>query len=181
MINQRLQSCLSAGRGFQKQIKQIALIVINCLLLVALIGCEAFVKKFTRKPKEEKKEEMVLIPEDYTNSMTPEERYRQYFLFWKSWQDELIVSLMENRSLKKRVGCAMQATKNLEELRKLLVDEDKQKLMDKYIAESKRLSDMISGDIYGNGANKHREKAESIKRNVVRDFTYSEIKNYIIQ
>jgi len=152
------------------------LLVTSYLLLVTLIGCEAFVKKFTRKPKEEKKEEMVLVPEDYKDNMTPEERYRQYFLFWKSWQDELITSLLEDRSPKKKLDCIEQAIKNLDELRKLLKDEKKQKLLDKYILQSERLKDMISDDIYGKNNNQNRARAESIKISVARCFTYSEVK-----
>jgi len=159
--------------------RKIVLLVTSCLLLITLTGCEAFVKKFTRKPKEEKTQEMVLLPQDYKDSMSPEERWRQYFLFWKSWQDELSVSLLEKRSLKKRLDCADQAIKNLEELRNMINNEDKQKLMDKYIQESKQLRNRISNDIYGNNVDDHRSKSESIKRNVVRYFTYSEIKDCI--
>ncbi|MCM8771202.1 MAG: hypothetical protein NC936_04975 [Candidatus Omnitrophica bacterium] len=158
-------------------------IVIYLFLLIiivnSLVGCEALVRKFSRKPKEKKPEEIVLVPEDYKGSMTPEERYRQYFLFWKSWQDELIQSLIEKRSLKKRVDCAEQAIKNLKELKKLLSSQEKQKLLAKYIQQLEQLKSMISQDTYGNNINQHREKADSIKRNVVRFFTYSEVKEFV--
>ncbi|MFA5150687.1 MAG: hypothetical protein WC433_07270, partial [Candidatus Omnitrophota bacterium] len=61
-------------------------------LLFTLCGCEAFVRKFTRKSKKDKVPvEMVLAPEEWKGpQMTKEEQYRQYFVFWQSWQDELI-------------------------------------------------------------------------------------------
>ncbi|MBM3255730.1 MAG: hypothetical protein FJZ08_05460, partial [Candidatus Omnitrophica bacterium] len=68
---------------------QIALAVTIYLLLVSFLGCEAFVRKFTRKSKKEDlhREEMVLAPQEYQKpKLSKEEEYRQYLLYWKSWQ-----------------------------------------------------------------------------------------------
>ena len=75
--------------GLKLKIKQLVLFFICCLMIAGLVGCDAFVRKFTRKPKKERitKEEMVLVPEEYKSTMTQEQMYRQYFLFWQSWQD----------------------------------------------------------------------------------------------
>ena len=84
---------------------KIILLATCYLLLATLIGCEAFVRKFTRKSKNPVEEVMVLAPEEYKGpQQTKEELYRQYFLFWKSWQDELIESLLQNKSNKKKVN-----------------------------------------------------------------------------
>jgi len=151
-----------------------------CILIFAFCilfsGCEAFVRKFTRKPKKaEVKEEIVSIPQDYSQSDIPvEERYRQYFVFWKSWQDELIASLSPSGSYKKRKGCLEEAIENLQNLRPLLFEE-KQKDLDVYLEELQHLKDEISQDIYGTNLASLRSKAESLKRNILRDFSYLKV------
>src|SRR3990167_4305344 len=92
-------------------------------LIIDLLGCDAFVRKFTRKRKKEDlpQEEMVLAPEEWKGpQMTKEQMYRQYFMFWKSWQDELVESLLQKRSQKKQIDCSLEAIKNLLSLRALL-------------------------------------------------------------
>jgi hypothetical protein len=149
--------------------------------LFSLIGCDAFVRKFTRKPKKKESWEidMVLAPEEYKPTMTKEEQYRQYFLFWQSWQDELMEALLQNKSLKKRVDCAQQAVNNLVNMQQLLNDVQKKKLQI-YIVRMKDLKRNVGGDIYGseNGANFH--KAEILKLDIQKNFSFSDVKNSII-
>jgi hypothetical protein len=150
------------------------------LLLVTLTGCDAFVRKFTRKKKEAPKEEMVLAPEEYKPPhMTKEEVYRQYFLFWKSWHDELINALSSGASQKKKIDCINEALKNLEQLRTTLQTE-KQKKLDVYIKQLKDLKDSIAQDLYGTNAMQDRLTAERIKRAVLRDFSYEKVKKYLV-
>lgn len=156
---------------------RIILLVTSYLLSVTLIGCDAFVRKFTRKPKKEAlaPEEMVLVPEEYKGpQMTKEELYRQYFLYWKSWQDELITSLLEKRSQKKQIDCAKEAIKNLVNL-KAFLNEEKQKGLDVYIKRLEDLRDLISQDLYGNNSVMHLQQAERIRRNILKDFSYRKI------
>ena len=40
-------------------------------LILNMIGCEAFVRKFTRKAKKEQREEMVLVPQEYQKPKLP--------------------------------------------------------------------------------------------------------------
>ena len=166
---------------FKKQITQIILLSTICYLLSTMLGCDAFVRKFTRKPKKEglPHEEMVLAPEEYKGpQMTKEELYRQYFLYWRSWQDELIESLRSGKNHKKQIGCLDEAIKNLGELRSLL-SEDKQKKLDIYINQLKDLKELVNKDIYGNNLDGNRMTAERIKRNILRDFSYNKIKDYL--
>ena len=176
-----MKNCLSQ-LAYCKLFKRFFLLFAICYLLFAILGCEAFVRKFTRKPKEEKlsKEEMVIAPEEYKGPvMAKEDLYRQYFLFWKSWHDELITSLAPNANHKKQIGCADEAIKNLESLRPLL-NEQAQKKLDLYIAQLKELKELISKDFYGNSVTSNAQRAERIKRNILRDFSYSKIKDYLI-
>ncbi len=163
-------------RGFT----QIAILIILSSLLVTLCGCEAFVRKFTRKSKKARvEEEPVLVPEEYSLADIPvEERYRQSFLFWKSWQDELITALGSPASHKKRKDCLKEAIKNLQDIRPLLFQE-KQKELDVYLEKLRRLEREISKDIYGTKLTTHRARAESLKRNISRDFSYTKIKSHL--
>ncbi|MFA7271361.1 MAG: hypothetical protein WC090_01430 [Candidatus Omnitrophota bacterium] len=150
-------------------------------LLFTLCGCEAFVRKFTRKSKKDKVPvEMVLAPEEWKGpQMTKEEQYRQYFVFWQSWQDELINALTQNASQKKKFDCAQQAMKNLVGLRSLL-NESKQKQLDIYLKQLVDLQNDIKSDIYGNANNFYRQNSEKLKMNISQRFSYSDVKNDIL-
>jgi len=160
---------------------KILLLIIICAVLVTTLGCDAFVRKFTRKRKREApKEEMVLAPEEYKPpQMTKEEVYRQHFLFWKSWHDELINALTTGASYKKQIDCMNETLKNLEQLRSTL-QEVKQKQLDIYINQLKDLKSSITTDLYGSDISQHRLSAERIKRGILRDFSYPKIKNYLV-
>jgi hypothetical protein len=166
--------CLSFG---QVKLKALIFIGVLCVAVSILVGCDALVRKFTRKPKKEKleKEEMVLAPEAYKGpDMTKEELYRQSFLFWKSWQDELINYLSPGANHKKQIDCAEQTIKNLVSL-KTLLNESSQKKLDAYIGQLTELKDLITKDVHGNNIVNNRQKAERIKRNILRDFSYNKI------
>jgi hypothetical protein len=147
------------------------------VLFFNLLGCEAFVRKFTRKPKNEPQEEMVLVPEEYKGpQLSKDDLYRRYLFFWQCWQDELITSLTERRSQKKLVDCAKEAIKSLYSLRPLL-KEEKQKKLDTYIEQLSRLQDLIAKDAYGDNNAAHLQQAERIRRNILKDFSLPKVKN----
>ena len=151
-----------------------------CLFFSAL-GCEAFVRKFTRKSNKDKApEEMVLAPEEWKGpKMTKEEMYRQYYIFWQAWQEELISALSRNAPLKKKNDCAGQAVRNLLGMRGML-NETKQKQLDVYSKQMNGLLSSIRADIYGASNNSNRQSAERIKRNIMQSFSYSDIKGDLI-
>jgi len=159
--------------------KNIFIFAACCLVLALLIGCDAFVRKFTRKPKKEKKpaEEMVLVPQEYPSLFkTKEEAYRQYFLYWQSWQDELINVLLCKLSNKKQLSCIDEAIKNLTEVRNLLLEE-KQKALDPYLERLGALRGAIEEDSYSNNTDNNRYKAEVLKKDILRLFSYPKVKN----
>ena len=160
----------------QNKLKILAVsLVIGCLIFTT--GCEAFVRKFTRKSKKDNlvRQEMVLVPQEYNISQIPkEELYRQYFLFWQSWHDELINSLAYGASRKKKIDCLDQAVKNLVSMKQLL-KEEKQKKLDGYISQLNSLRDSIDKDLYGNNLNAIRNTAERIRLNIQKGFIYHHI------
>jgi hypothetical protein len=152
--------------------------ILGLALLVNLAGCEAFVRKFTRKSKKDKApEEMVLVPEEWKGpKMTKEQMYRQYYLFWQSWLDELISVLSQNAPLKKKNDCVEQVMKNLLGMRAML-NESEQKQLDVYLRQMADLKSAIKSDIYGASNNSNRQNAERVKRNITQRYTYSDVKD----
>ena len=160
---------------------KILLLVTSCSLILTMLGCDAFVRKFTRKPKKANlpKEQMVLAPEEYIPpKMTKEEVYRKYFLYWKSWHDELINALLAGASQKKQIDCANEALENLEGLRKVLQGAGQKKL-DVYINQLKDLKSDLEEDLYGSNISQNLLNAERIRRGIMRYFSYDKIKNYL--
>jgi hypothetical protein len=155
-------------------------ILIIVILVIDLAGCDAFVRKFTRKKKKDDvQEELVLAPEEYKDTRTSEAKYRQNFMYWKAWQDELIESLLMNKSLKKRVDCAEQSLKYLAELKPLL-NAKKQQELGTYLSRLADLRDMVSDDTYGTRNYFHRMKAETLKKSVIQHFSYPGISKSVI-
>jgi len=164
------------------KIRRLSFVVWILSLAVLTSGCEAFVRKFTRKSKKDKtpQEEMVLAPEEYKPApVTGEETYRKYLLYWKSWQDELIEALLANSNHKKQIDCAMEAIKNMEELKKLL-REPAGKKMQAYIERMDSVLAAIENDPYGNNAAFLRSSVERVRRDVLRDLSYSEVKGDLV-
>jgi len=162
------------------KLKRIFFFLLCCFILLDLAGCESFARKFTRKSKKANQPvEMVLVPEEYKGpDMTKEELYRQYFLFWKSWQDELENALTQKASLKKKVDCIQEALKNLVNMRGMLVA-DMQKNLDVYINKTTELLASIRGDIYGTNDSFNLHAAEGIKMDIHKGFIYPKVRNYL--
>ena len=162
------------------RIKRILSVLLFCFLLVDLLGCESFTRKFTRKSKKSNAPvEMVLTPEEYKGpNMTKEEIYRQYYLYWGSWQDELINALTFKSSLKKKVDCAQEALKNLVSMKMMLVA-DARKNFDPEIAKLNDLLADIKSDVYGANDSRNLQVAERIKSSIHKSFIYPKIRNYL--
>lgn len=164
------------------KIKGIISICIIWTVAFGLLGCEAFVRKFTRKPKKENlpREEMVLAPVEYkAPEMTREELYRKYFLYWKSWHDELIESLSREINHKKQLSCIAEALENLQQLKNML-KEQARKNIDVFISRLSEAEAQIKNDIYGANAASYRVDLERIKSGILRDFSYGKIKDDLI-
>ncbi len=156
-------------------------LLIIFFVIANMIGCDAFVRKFTRKQKKEdiQKEEMVLAPEEYKPTMTKEELYRQYLLYWQSWQDELIEALGRRTNYKKQVSCAEQAIKNLQQLKPLLNAQMNKKL-DIYIKQLIELKNDIVKDDYCLNVPNYRVASERLRRAILRDFVFHKVKDALI-
>lgn len=93
-----------------------------CLLVaaVSLSGCEPLRKKFTRKKKEDKKEELnpILDPIDYPPSrISADEKYRYYYSLWQVWNKDLLQMIGEPTMDKRKNYLLGQITQQLEEMK----------------------------------------------------------------
>ncbi len=141
-----------------------------------LYGCEAFVRKFTRKPKELRKEEPIIQPEIYPDkSVAKDMLYKDYFVFWQTWADELQTHLNEKANLKKQKECAYEALDNLFKMQSLL-SEEKAKAFEPLAGEFKTVKDIIfAGRLVSSDFDYLRLKVERIKSKVHRDFIFSRV------
>lgn len=159
-------------------LKAFLLFTVFCFLLSGLCGCETLRKKFIRKPKHEAApEEPLLMPEEYNPAFNKDVLYKDYLVYWRSWQDELIAALEANLSHKKQVDCAEQAVMNLEKLKGFL-KEEKQIVLDKYLSQLKGLRDEIKeGDLAGAKLGIIKHKLTVNRRDILHNFMYSKVKD----
>ena len=130
---------------------KITALVMGFLMIISLAGCEAFVKKFRRKPKEEKREEPIIQPESYPDvALNKDELYRDYFLFWESCADELVSFLKDKANTRKQKECIQQAMDNLVKMRSLL-NEEKARSLDKFAAELAAVKNVLFQSSWGVG------------------------------
>ena len=155
----------------------------SCALVLVFqaAGCESLGRKFVRKPKVEdmNKDEVVYEPQEYkSEGLTNLDLYRQYFLFWRTWQDEFIDSLEESGNRKKQLNSLNEAIRNLENI-KLLLNPEVAARLDVCIKSSEVLRNALTNDIYGNRVRDNRRQAELIKRDILSKFSFNKIKDSI--
>jgi hypothetical protein len=163
------------------RIKKIVLLVCGLALIFELSGCESLGRKFVRKPKAEDKkpEEVVFAPQEYKGEgVSNQDLYKQYFLYWRTWQDELIDSLEPGGNRKRQVDCLNQGLKNLENIT-LLVNPEAAAKLDAYINSLKILREALVKDIYGANFAANRRRAERLRRDILKDFSFKKIKDSI--
>ncbi|HAH21117.1 MAG: hypothetical protein A2Y00_00475 [Omnitrophica WOR_2 bacterium GWF2_43_52] len=167
--------------GHRSQVTRIILLSTLCLLLTTLTGCEAFVRKFTRKPKEIKREEPIIEPQVYPEtSVSKEQLYMDYYLFWQTWSDEALLHLNENDNAKKQKECAYEALDNLLKMQSLL-SEQKAKAMEPLVAEFKTVKEIVfAGRLNGPDYEYLRLKVERIKSRLSRNFSFLKIRKDLL-
>lgn len=160
-----------------------AILVAFCVgSLVTACGCQSFAKKFVRKSKAEEKnsDEVVAAPEEYpVPAVDNHALYRQYFLYWRTWQDELIDSLEVNGNHKRQVEAIEEAIMNLVNLRPLL-DEPSRARLDASIAALKSLRESVSNDFYHQKIEANRTAAMNIRKQIIDSFSYVKIRDNIL-
>lgn len=151
-----------------------------CVFL--LTGCETLRKKFTRKRKRiESTETIVIVPRDYSAHPFPNDvLYRQYFVYWKSWNQELVSSLTDMENYKKIRSCADQALVNIKKMQTYL-QEDKAQELDVYVKKTNDLLLRIEHAKFLPPAQMKalRYDAERILSGVNKKFDFSSMKDHL--
>lgn len=159
------------------KVKSIIYFCFLFFVLCSLTGCEAFVRKFTRKSKKVVLEEPVIQPQEYPQTaLSREELYRDYFLFWETWADELLNFLKEDANAKKQKACANEALDNLIKMQSLL-NEEKSAALQQLIEEFSILKNILSENSFNRADLSYlRNKLEKIKAKAHRGFIFSKVK-----
>ena len=143
-------------------------------LCISIAGCAGMQRKFTRKKKEEAKTLPIVTTYDYAKEHRVDELYKKRFLFWKSWQGELIDRM--NDTYKKRIKCYDELMQNLVEMQKYLNDE-KYKELETFITEIKSVDpDVRKIDLTNSEKYRIAQVLEKTKRRIDKRFSYTHVK-----
>ncbi len=159
---------------------KISLYILYFTLYILLAGCEAFTRKFTRKPKRPKiTEEPVLVFEVYPESTySIHDMYKDYYFIFRSWLDELINHLEPAANQKKRAECVREAKANLLKMQSVL-KEEKQKELEPYIQKIEDIENQIRGFLSQDKFYNLKNQCISLKTKISKSFSYSKIKDFI--
>lgn len=162
----------------QSTIRKVAALVFLLYCLSSLTGCEAFVRKFTRKPKYIKKEEPIIQPESYPEiTVTKEDYYKDSFLFWESWSDELISFLTSDANFKKQKQCANESLENLIKCQGLLNEAKAREFQPSILEFSEIKDEIFSGNLSSSRLPVLRDRVKRVKVKVRRNFSYTKVKD----
>ncbi len=149
--------------------------------LSAFLGCEAFRKRFVRKPKK-KQIRVVVSPQEYTPEHSAQEVYKKHFLFWRASHDELIDSLdAQDANRKKRISSAKKIIENLRQMHGLLTLK-KQARLDIFILEQEGTLRKL--DRYNLSLGRKLRIKSTLnkqRRQIEKVFDYRHIQEYLIQ
>jgi len=162
--------------------RKLILFLCALVLIFELAGCESLGRKFVRKPKVEDKktEEVVFAPQEYKGEgVTNEDLYKQYFLYWRTWQDELIDSLEPKGNHKRQIDSINEGLKNLENI-KLLIKPEAAARLEELIKNMQALRQAMVKDIYFNNVANNRRRADRLRRDILKDFSFGKIKGSIL-
>jgi hypothetical protein len=143
-------------------------------LCICIAGCAGMQRKFARTKKEETKQLPIVTTYDYAKERRVDELYKKRFLFWKSWQGELIDRMGD--SYKKRTECYDELVQNLLEMQKYLNDE-KYKELENFITEIKSVDpDVKKIDLTASERYRIAQLLEKTKRLIDKRFSYTHVK-----
>ncbi|MDO8602753.1 MAG: hypothetical protein Q7O04_02760 [Candidatus Omnitrophota bacterium] len=147
------------------------------LLCLSIAGCAGVQRKFTRRKKQEEKLSPVVTTYDYAKEQRVGELYKKRFLFWKSWQGELIDRM--GSGYKKRAECYDELMQNLLEMQKYLNDQ-KYNELEVFITEIKSVdSDVKKNDLRGSEQYRITQLLERTKRLIDKRFSYAKVKDFL--
>lgn len=160
--------------------KAFLLLTTYFLLLTTLFGCEAFRKKFVRKPKEK---EVKIVVETYEyEAESAEKTYKRFFLFWRAAHEEMINSLStQDSNRKKLVFAAEKIIENLQQMRQLLMPQMQARL-DTFISEQKDIARQLNRfKLQHAQLIRIKSMLEKQRRQIQKEFNYKHIQEYLVK
>jgi len=156
--------------------------ILYFLFSTSLCGCEAFRKKFVRKPKRRKEVKTVIQTQEYESQYSIGEIYRKYFLFWRTWHEELLNSLnVQDGNRKKRIFAAKKIIENLQQMQKLLSPQMQQEL-EAFILKQRGIVEKLDRYNLSHGRRLHiKSTLEKQRRQIQREFNYKRIQEHLIK
>ncbi|MBI3320642.1 MAG: hypothetical protein HYZ91_00035 [Candidatus Omnitrophica bacterium] len=155
------------------------------MLTGSTVGCESLQRKFTRKPKDPTAAPSpILTFQDYTQAMTPLDRYRKHFLMFDYWNEDLMVALQETtpnsavnpKRLKRSSG---ESLAELRTLKALLVEEVGARL-EPLIEERATIDRQLQrGDFSATELHRLSRTLEAQTRRIHRDFYWRDVEDHL--
>lgn len=164
---------------------KIIAIIFLAVFALSVSGCSdsVFNRKFVRKKKGPEGPPQIYHVEPF-NKPPNSEIYQHSYLFWGTWEGELLLALNPAGFPKTVNGlkvktCLENAISNLSDMKECL-NEKKAHELDAYIKGlQKYIAIFKAGNVSDNTLARMRDDIEAHKRNVGIRFNYSEIKNDI--
>ena len=154
--------------------KRIAYFVIAFFLIVNIAGCAGLQKKFTRKKKETVKMPRIYQVKKYESRPTPE-LYKKHYVYWESFQSEMIMTLGPNR--KKNMICIEHILSNLSDMQNMLLPEKAAELETHIVRLTKIKDILVKEDLTTFNRNYIMMTLERESRYIKRGFVYSKVKD----
>jgi hypothetical protein len=152
-------------------------IVLVITFMVTVCGCAALKKKFTRKKKPQKPTVYYDL-EKYAKEPNAV-LYKRHYVYWKTWQEELINKLSEN-NYKKNARCTQGIISNLNDMKRYLSAE-KAEALQPFIDEMQGLEKELSGKYISMGRQTRLHNLlEKRYRRIKREFSYTKVKDDIV-
>jgi len=118
------------------------------LAILCAVGCESVQKKFIRKGKTPERPSPVITFQDYTQSLTPMDRYQKHYAMFDYWNTLLMEELRSPTVNQKRLTHASsEALQELTTLRDLL-KEGASATADQCVRERERINQQLQSGLY---------------------------------
>ncbi|MDD5496316.1 MAG: hypothetical protein PHP46_04355 [Candidatus Omnitrophica bacterium] len=146
------------------------------VILANLAGCEGVAKKFRRKKKEKPKVPRIVQTKKYEKKPSIE-LYEKHYVYWMTWQSELISVLGKNN--KKDSRCINEIVGNLKDMQNILVKE-KADGLERHIKRLESVRDTIVRAAMGPASKDNiRITLEREDRLIKTDFSPKKMRNYL--
>ena len=155
--------------------KRWGIFIIMMILTASLIGCDAVQRKFTRKKTVVKTPHFYQLKK-YTKKPSPE-LYKQHYMYWASWQEDMIQFLGQNHKRDKR--SIEEAMGHLKDMQNILMP-SKAEAMQPHIDRMEAAKEIIlRGELSFANKDYVRSIIEREDRAIRREFSYSKVKDFL--